>query len=328
MGEPEIRSERADAPAGRALLVAYIADATTRIGEWDETRTPPAGAEAMAPPGGAFLVAYLAGEPVGCAGLVRLDEDTGEVKRMYVAPAARRRGLARALLTRLEEAALAAGYARVRLDTSAGQPEARTLYEAVGLSPHRGLQRQSVRGPLVREGSRMRPGYHARRLGDFARGLRLGRELAGHERWSRDRFQVVAGRVAARPRRLRGRPFALLPRALRGAAARRRAAGLPADAGQGDADGALGRRRHRPETAPRGRRGSPRRARARRLPRRALPRHGHRRHHGAPRRVRLRPSGMERVPGRVLALERLVRHAGRACPGCASPRSAPPARCI
>ena len=132
MGEPEIRSERADAPAGRALLVAYIADATTRIGEWDETRTPPAGAEAMAPPGGAFLVAYLAGEPVGCAGLVRLDEDTGEVKRMYVAPAARRRGLARALLACLEEAALAAGYARVRLDTSAGQPEARTLYEAVG----------------------------------------------------------------------------------------------------------------------------------------------------------------------------------------------------
>ena len=132
MGEPEIRSERADAPAGRALLVAYIADATTRIGEWDETRTPPAGAEAMAPPDGAFLVAYLAGEPVGCAGLVRLDEETGEVKRMYVAPAARRRGLARALLTRLEEAALAAGYARVRLDTSAGQPEARALYEAMG----------------------------------------------------------------------------------------------------------------------------------------------------------------------------------------------------
>jgi GNAT superfamily N-acetyltransferase len=132
VGEPEIRSERADSPAGRALLVAYIADATTRIGEWDETRTPPASAEAMAPPGGAFLVAYLAGEPVGCAGLVHLDENAGEVKRMYVAPAARRRGLARALLARLEEAALAAGYARVRLDTSAGQPEARALYEAMG----------------------------------------------------------------------------------------------------------------------------------------------------------------------------------------------------
>ena len=39
VGEPEIRAERADDPAGRALLVAYIADATTRIGEWDETRS-------------------------------------------------------------------------------------------------------------------------------------------------------------------------------------------------------------------------------------------------------------------------------------------------
>ncbi len=37
----------------------------------------------------------------------------------------------------------------------------------------------------------MRPGYHARRLGDFARGLRIGRELAGHEGWSRDRFEVA-----------------------------------------------------------------------------------------------------------------------------------------
>jgi GNAT superfamily N-acetyltransferase len=132
VGEVEIRGERADGPAGRALLVAYIADATTRIGEWDETRTPPAGADSMAPPGGAFLVARLSGEPVGCAGLVRLDEGTGEVKRMYVAPAARRRGLARRLLAGLEEAARAAGYARLRLDTSAGQPEARALYEASG----------------------------------------------------------------------------------------------------------------------------------------------------------------------------------------------------
>jgi GNAT superfamily N-acetyltransferase len=132
VGEREIRAERADGAAGRALLVSYIADATTRIGEWDETRTPPAGPEAMAPPAGAFLVAYLRGEPVGCVGLVRLDERTGEVKRMYVAPVARRRGLARELLAHVEAAALAAGYTRMRLDTSAGQPEARALYEATG----------------------------------------------------------------------------------------------------------------------------------------------------------------------------------------------------
>jgi GNAT superfamily N-acetyltransferase len=128
----EIRAEPADGPAGRALLAAYIADATTRIGEWDETRTPPTSAAAMAAPEGAFLVAYVEGEPVGCVGLVRLDAKTGEVKRMYVAPEGRRRGIARALLGALETAARELGYSRIRLDTSAGQPEAKVLYESSG----------------------------------------------------------------------------------------------------------------------------------------------------------------------------------------------------
>ena len=128
----DIRREAADGPAGRAMLTAYIADAATRIGEWDETRTPPAAADSMAPPGGAFLVAYVDGEPVGCAGMVRLDERTGEVKRMYVAPEARGHGLAKHLLAGLEDAARDAGYTRMRLDTSAAQPEARSLYAAAG----------------------------------------------------------------------------------------------------------------------------------------------------------------------------------------------------
>ncbi len=128
----EIRSEPADDRPGRALLAAYIADADTRIGEWDETRTPPTRADEMAPPRGEFLVAYVDGEPAGCAGLRRIDERTGEVKRMYVAPAARGRGVARALLSGLEDAARRAGYDQVRLDTSAAQPEARTLYLSAG----------------------------------------------------------------------------------------------------------------------------------------------------------------------------------------------------
>jgi GNAT superfamily N-acetyltransferase len=129
----EIRSEPADGPAGRAMLMAYIADAGTRIGEWDETRTPPASAASMsAPGGGAFLVAYVGGAPVGCVGMVRLDDRTGEVKRMYVAPEARGHGLAKHLLAGLEDAARAAGYSRMRLDTSGAQPEARALYLSSG----------------------------------------------------------------------------------------------------------------------------------------------------------------------------------------------------
>jgi len=56
----------------------------------------------------------------------------GEVKRMYVVPAARRRGHAGRLLGALEDAAREIGLTRLRLDTNAQQPEALKLYEACG----------------------------------------------------------------------------------------------------------------------------------------------------------------------------------------------------
>ncbi len=51
---------------------------------------------------------------------------------MYVAPAGRSQGVARALLGALEDAARERGYARVRLDTGPRQPHARTLYLSAG----------------------------------------------------------------------------------------------------------------------------------------------------------------------------------------------------
>ncbi|MET9314355.1 GNAT family N-acetyltransferase [Kribbella sp. NPDC003505] len=58
-----------------------------------------------------------------------------EVKRMYVAPAARGRGYARALLAGLEDAAHAAGHSTIRLTTGHLQPEAIALYESSGYTP-------------------------------------------------------------------------------------------------------------------------------------------------------------------------------------------------
>src|SRR4051812_39687529 len=49
-----------------------------------------------------FLVALLHDQPIGCGALRRFDDDTAEIKRMYVAPAGRRRGVARQLLASLE----------------------------------------------------------------------------------------------------------------------------------------------------------------------------------------------------------------------------------
>ena len=86
----------------------------------------------MAPPTGTFLVAYLGDDAVGCGGLKTLAPGLGEVKRMYVAPEARGRGLGRRLLAALEDAARDLGLRALRLDTNERMPEARRLYETSG----------------------------------------------------------------------------------------------------------------------------------------------------------------------------------------------------
>jgi GNAT superfamily N-acetyltransferase len=100
--------------------------------ELDGPAMPRAGAAELGPPGGTFVVGWLAGEPVCCGGIKRLQDGAGEIKRMYVVPAMRRRGVARALLHELERRALALGYAVVRLDTGPRQPHARALYHSEG----------------------------------------------------------------------------------------------------------------------------------------------------------------------------------------------------
>ncbi|MYE07086.1 MAG: GNAT family N-acetyltransferase [Chloroflexi bacterium] len=65
----------------------------------------------------------------GDGGLRRIDEATGEIRRMRVHPYYQRQGLGQAVLTALEERARQLGYTRVVLDTSDRQEAARALYE-------------------------------------------------------------------------------------------------------------------------------------------------------------------------------------------------------
>jgi putative acetyltransferase len=76
-----------------------------------------------------FFVARMNGELAGCAGLA-LCGDFAEVKRMYVREGARGRGLAQALLRRLEQEALSAGLPKLRLETGERQHAAMRLYES------------------------------------------------------------------------------------------------------------------------------------------------------------------------------------------------------
>jgi putative acetyltransferase len=80
-----------------------------------------------------FYLARLAGVAAGCGG-VALFDDFAEVKRMYTRPAARGRGVAKALLQRIDDEARAAGKGVLRLETGPYQREAIGLYQRVGFS--------------------------------------------------------------------------------------------------------------------------------------------------------------------------------------------------
>jgi len=85
------------------------------------------------PPAGIFLVLRDDdGRAVACGGIVRFDQERGELKRMYVVPERRGRGLGRRLLVELEQAAVRLGYRGVVLETGDLQPEALGLYETSG----------------------------------------------------------------------------------------------------------------------------------------------------------------------------------------------------
>jgi putative acetyltransferase len=87
-----------------------------------------------AQPGNIYLIAFLAGSPVGCGALRRIDATTAEVPRMYVLSSARRAGIGRALLERLEHEADKLGYTLLKLETGNRQLPAMGLYESYGFT--------------------------------------------------------------------------------------------------------------------------------------------------------------------------------------------------
>ncbi|GLX68059.1 GNAT family N-acetyltransferase [Paenibacillus glycanilyticus] len=79
------------------------------------------------------VVAYLDGKPVGC-GCYREygNEQTVEIKRMFVQEEARGKGIAKSIVKELEQWAIEAGNMKALLETGSGQPEAIALYKKLG----------------------------------------------------------------------------------------------------------------------------------------------------------------------------------------------------
>ena len=131
-------------PDAMQLIAEVQAEYVVRYGGPDRTPLDPL---MFRPPSGSFYVGYLALDAVAggerrpvATGAWRAHDDveafgtrrTAEIKRMYVVPAARARGLARTMLVHLERAAAEAGAEAMILETGAAQPEAMALYESAG----------------------------------------------------------------------------------------------------------------------------------------------------------------------------------------------------
>jgi putative acetyltransferase len=133
--EPGVTVRRCDitSPAAQSLIAALNAELSLTYPEPGAThfRLDP---DEVADGQGAFLVASRDGTPVGCGAVRRIDPRTGELKRMYVRPEQRGRGIGRALLLALEAEARTLGLTRLVLETGVRQAEAVVLYRRAGFS--------------------------------------------------------------------------------------------------------------------------------------------------------------------------------------------------
>lgn len=85
-----------------------------------------------APPTGRLLILYEGDLPAGCGAFRPIDQQICELKRMFVKPEFRGRGLGRAIAVRLLEEAHLSGYQIARLDTATFLKEAQSLYQSLG----------------------------------------------------------------------------------------------------------------------------------------------------------------------------------------------------
>lgn len=132
----EIRPVRYDHPHAVKLNELVQQEYVRRYGDGDMTPLDP---EMFVPPNGSYLMAYEDERPLATGGW-RVNDNTAEgytvgdaeIKRMFVLPEARGRGLARRILAALEADARAAGRIRMVLETGTEQPEAIELYASSG----------------------------------------------------------------------------------------------------------------------------------------------------------------------------------------------------
>jgi GNAT superfamily N-acetyltransferase len=120
-----------DDPDLQQMAVAQQAELRARYDGAAEPGVPPSAADLSL----ILMARDDDGAVLGCGALRQLGPDTAELKRMYVVPSARGRGVSKAVLAALESAARNRGWTTLRLETGPRQPEAIALYSGAGYLP-------------------------------------------------------------------------------------------------------------------------------------------------------------------------------------------------
>jgi putative acetyltransferase len=126
-----VSPENPESADAQQLLNAFVEEVRRRYDE------PPADVGYFDPalvsvPGSVFLIARIEGRAVGCGALVPMEDKIVEIKRMFVLPYERGRGVAKKILQTLQAYAQEFDYDRIRLETGIKQPESIALYGKSG----------------------------------------------------------------------------------------------------------------------------------------------------------------------------------------------------
>jgi GNAT superfamily N-acetyltransferase len=127
--------ETADAasPAAQAAMRLYFAELDERFpGGFDGAAALAEAPVSLNPPYGEFVLALLDGAVVACGGVQYVDDEVGEIKRMWVSDLARGRGLGKQMLAELERRVAASGRSRAVLDTNEVLAVAIAMYRSAG----------------------------------------------------------------------------------------------------------------------------------------------------------------------------------------------------